>query len=379
MTRLRTVSPSSTGWTRRRAGTGFVYLDTAGERLPAEQVERIRALAIPPAWKDVWICPYPNGHIQAVGTDDAGRRQYLYHPGWRVKRDQLKFDRVAAAARKLPRARREVLAHLGLDGMPLERASAAAVRLLDLGYFRIGSDAYADTNGSFGLTTLEKRHVRSRNGRLMFSFTGKSGIEHSIEIDDADVLAALERMRRRRGGGDRLLAYQRSRFWTALDATAVNLYLRELLGGDLTAKDFRTWHATVLAATALAMSDEPGDTKRSRQRAVKAAVAEVAEYLGNTPTIAKNSYIDPRVIDLYEDGTTIAAVARKRHRTPDERQAALERAVLRMLAEAPDSLGRASRARPARATGSAASSGSAASAASAGRSRTPGTSTARAS
>ena len=379
MTRLRTVSPSSTGWTRRRAGTGFVYLDAAGERLPAEQVERIRALAIPPAWKDVWICPYPNGHIQAVGTDDAGRRQYLYHPGWRVKRDQLKFDRVAAAARKLPRARREVLAHLGLDGMPLERASAAAVRLLDLGYFRIGSDAYTDTNGSFGLTTLEKRHVRSRNGRLMFSFTGKSGIEHSIEIDDADVLAALERMRRRRGGGDRLLAYQRSRFWTALDATAVNLYLRELLGGDLTAKDFRTWHATVLAATALAMSDEPGDTKRSRQRAVKAAVAEVAEYLGNTPTIAKNSYIDPRVIDLYEDGTTIAAVARKRHRTPDERQAALERAVLRMLAEAPDSLGRASRARPARATGSAASSGSAASAASAGRSRTPGTSTARAS
>jgi len=382
MARLRTVSPSSTGWTRRRAGTGFVYLDTAGERLPAEQVERIRALAIPPAWKDVWICPYPNGHIQAVGTDDAGRRQYLYHPDWRVKRDQLKFDRVAAAARKLPRARREVLAHLGLDGMPLERASAAAVRLLDLGYFRIGSDAYADTNGSFGLTTLEKRHVRSRNGRLMFSFTGKSGIEHSIEIDDADVLAALERMRRRRGGGDRLLAYQRSRFWTALDATAVNLYLRELLGGDLTAKDFRTWHATVLAATALAMSDEPGDTKRSRQRAVKAAVAEVAEYLGNTPTIAKNSYIDPRVIDLYEDGTTIAAVARKRHRTPDERQAALERAVLRMLAEAPDSLGRASRARPARATGSAASSGSAASAASAGRSgssRTPGTSTARAS
>ena len=361
MARLRTVSPNSTGWTRRRAGTGFVYLDAAGERLPAEQVERIRGLAIPPAWKDVWICPYPNGHIQAVGTDDAGRRQYLYHPDWRVKRDQLKFDRVAAAARKLPRARREVLAHLGLDGMPLERASAAAVRLLDLGYFRIGSDAYADTNGSFGLTTLEKRHVRSRNGRLMFSFTGKSGIEHSIEIDDADVLAALERMRRRRGGGDRLLAYQRSRFWTALDATAVNLYLRELLGGDLTAKDFRTWHATVLAATALAMSDEPGDTKRSRQRAVKAAVAEVAEYLGNTPTIAKNSYIDPRVIDLYEDGTTIAAVARKRHRTPDERQAALERAVLRMLAEAPDSLGRASRARPARATGSAASSGSAAS------------------
>lgn len=344
MARLRTVSPNARGWTRRRAGKGFVYLDADGQRLPTEEVERIRSLAIPPAWKDVWICPYPSGHIQAVGTDDAGRRQYLYHPDWRVKRDQLKFDRVAEAARKLPRARREVLAHLGLDGMPLERASAAAVRLLDLGYFRIGSDAYTDTNGSFGLTTLERRHVRCRGQRLVFSFTGKSGIEHTIEIEDDVVRAALDRMRRRRGGGDRLLAYQNSRRWTPLDAPTVNVYLRELLGGDLTAKDFRTWHATVLAATALAMSDEPGDTKRSRQRAVKAAVQEVADYLGNTPTIAKNSYIDPRVLDLYEDGTTIASVARKRHRSADVRQAELERAVLRMLAaEAPDSLSRVSR------------------------------------
>lgn len=343
MARLRTVSPNARGWTRRRAGKGFVYLDADGQRLPTEEVERIRSLAIPPAWKDVWICPYTSGHIQAVGTDDAGRRQYLYHPDWRVKRDQLKFDRVAEAARKLPRARREVLAHLGLDGMPLERASAAAVRLLDLGYFRIGSDAYTDANGSFGLTTLERRHVRCRGQRLVFSFTGKSGIEHTIEIEDDVVRAALDRMRRRRGGGDRLLAYQNSRRWTPLDAPTVNVYLRELLGGDLTAKDFRTWHATVLAATALAMSDEPGDTKRSRQRAVKAAVQEVADYLGNTPTIAKNSYIDPRVLDLYEDGTTIASVARKRHRSADVRQAELERAVLRMLAEAPDSLSRVSR------------------------------------
>lgn len=343
MARLRTVSPNARGWTRRRAGKGFVYLGADGQRLPTEEVERIRSLAIPPAWKDVWICPYPSGHIQAVGTDDAGRRQYLYHPDWRVKRDQLKFDRVAEAARKLPRARREVLAHLGLDGMPLERASAAAVRLLDLGYFRIGSDAYTDANGSFGLTTLERRHVQCRGQRLVFSFTGKSGIEHTIEIEDDVVRAALDRMRRRRGGGDRLLAYQNSRRWTPLDAPTVNVYLRELLGGDLTAKDFRTWHATVLAATALAMSDEPGDTKRSRQRAVKAAVQEVADYLGNTPTIAKNSYIDPRVLDLYEDGTTIASVARKRHRSADVRQAELERAVLRMLAEAPDSLSRVSR------------------------------------
>jgi DNA topoisomerase I len=346
MARLRTVSPNSKGWTRRRAGKGFVYLDGDGQRLPTEEVERIRSLAIPPAWKDVWICPHPNGHIQAVGTDDAGRRQYLYHPDWRAKRDKMKFDRVSEAARQLPDARKRVLEHLGLDGMPLERASAAAVRLLDLGYFRIGSDTYADANGSFGLTTLEKRHVRARGGKLVFCFTGKSGIEHCVEIDDPHVMAALERMRKRRGGGDRLLAYQNSRRWSSLDAATVNGYLRELLAGDLTAKDFRTWHATVIAATALAMSDEAGDTKRSRQRAIKAAVQEVSEYLGNTPTIAKNSYIDPRVIDLYEDGTTIAHVARKAHDSPDVRQAELERAVLEMLAaDGSDAAARAVRSR----------------------------------
>src|SRR6478735_7761499 len=316
MPRLRTVSPGTKGLSRRRAASGFVYLDRTGARITdPEEIQRIQSLAIPPAWQDVWIAPYPNGHIQAVGTDDAGRRQYLYHPDWRIKRDKQKFDLV-------------------LEGMPLERADAVAVRLLDLGYFRIGSDIYADTNGSFGLTTLERRHVRKQRDRLVFRFEGKSGIEHSIEIDDPEVLSALDSLRRRRGGSERLLAYQLERRWRDLDGTAVNAYLSGHLE-DLTAKDFRTWHATVLAAAALAASDEPGDTKRSRQRAVKAAVVEVSEYLGNTPTIAKNSYIDPRVLDLYEDGTTIATVARKRHRSADVRQAELERAVLRMLAEAP--------------------------------------------
>ena len=331
MPRLRTVSPSSPGWTRRRAGRGFTYLDAAGERLPDEEVGRIKALAIPPAWQDVWICPHPRGHIQAVGTDAAGRRQYLYHPRWREQRDRAKFDRVLAAAAQLPTARRRVARDLEQEGMPLERAEAVAVRLLDLGYFRIGSDAYTDANGSFGLTTLERRHVRARGPVLVFRFVGKSGVEHTIEIDDADVIAALDRMRRRRSG-DRLLAYQEGRRWVDLDAAAVNLYLHELLGGELTAKDFRTWHATVLAATSLALTEEAGDTKASRKRAVKAAVEEVAAYLGNTPTIAKGSYIDPRVIDLYEDGTTIGEVARKRHRSPAARTRDLEAAVLEMLA-----------------------------------------------
>ncbi|HET7684084.1 MAG TPA: DNA topoisomerase IB [Marmoricola sp.] len=331
MPRLRRVSPSSPGWTRRRAGSGFTYLDEHGTRIgDAAQVQRIRSLAIPPAWRDVWICPVPNGHIQAVGTDDAGRRQYLYHPDWRAKRDKQKFDRVIEAARRLPAARRAICRDLQREGMPLERARAVAVRLLDLGYFRIGSDVYADANGSFGLTTLERRHVSLRDGRLLFRFEGKSGIEHVVEIDDPQVLPALDRLRRRRGGTDRLLAYQQERRWRDLDSATVNSYLSELLD-DLTAKDFRTWHATVLAAEALATTDEPGDTKASRRRAVKAAVEEVASYLGNTPTVAKNSYIDPRVIDLYENGQTIDPAPLRRLRSPDRRQAALEKAVLELL------------------------------------------------
>ncbi len=343
MVRLRTVSPNRPGWTRRRSGRGFTYLNQGGDRLPAPEVDRIRSLAIPPAWQDVWICPQANGHVQAVGTDDAGRRQYLYHPQWRVQRDRLKFDRVLQVARRLPGVRRQVAEDLAREGMPLQRADAVAVRLLDLGYFRIGSDVYADAHGSFGLTTLEKRHVRMRDGALVFTFVGKSEVEHTIEIDDADVIRALDRMRQRRADGDRLLAYQHSRRWIDLDAEAVNLYLRELLGGEMTSKDFRTWHATVLAAAALALTEEPGNSVASRKRAVRGAVAEVAEYLGNTPAIARNSYIDPRVIDLYEDGTTIAATARRRHRDPATRQSALERATLRMLTDAPDSTLRSSR------------------------------------
>ena len=331
MPRLRTVSPSTKGLTRRRAGRGFVYLDHDGVRVTdADVLDRIRSLAIPPAWKDVWICPFPNGHIQAVGTDDAGRRQYLYHQQWRIKRDKMKFDRVLRAAEKLPAVRRAITRDLGLEGMPLERADAVAVRLLDLGYFRIGSDVYADTNGSFGLTTLERRHVRKQRDRLLFKFTGKSGIEHSIEIDDPEVLVALDSLRRRRGGTERLLAYQERRRWRDLDSSAVNTYLNGLLE-EITAKDFRTWHATVLAAAALAASAEPGNTKASQRRAVRAAVEEVAQYLGNTPTIAKNSYIDPRVIDLYENGTTIDPTILTRHRSPATRQRALEKAVLEML------------------------------------------------
>ena len=332
MVRLRKVSPSSPGWTRRRSGRGFRYLDEHGEPLAAEDVERVRSLVIPPAWQDVWICPVPNGHLQAVGTDAAGRRQYLYHPLWREQRDQQKFERVTGLARRLAETRRRVLEDIGLEGMPLQRATATAVRLLDLGYFRIGSDVYADDHGSFGLTTLERQHVRRRGTTLEFTFVGKSGVEHTITIDDSLSVTAVDTMRRRRGADGRLLAYKKGRAWSPLDAEAVNAYLAEATGGAMTAKDFRTWHATVIAAAALASSDEPGDTKASRARAVRAAMVEVAEYLGNTPAVARSSYVDPRVVDRYESGVTIASAVRRRYPDPDARQAALERAVLRLLA-----------------------------------------------
>ncbi|MGA8847338.1 MAG: DNA topoisomerase IB [Nocardioides sp.] len=330
--RLRRTSADQPGWTRRRAGSGFAYLDHGGERLPSQEVQRVKDLAIPPAWKDVWITPYANGHLQAVGTDEAGRRQYLYHPEWRLRRDAEKFDRMLLFGKGLVKARELVLADLGREGMPLERACAAAVRLLDLGYFRIGNDAYADAHGSFGLTTIERRHVRRHQDRLVFAFVGKSGVEHRIEIDDATVIEAVEIMRRRRSAEHPgLLAYRDGRAWRSIIPDLVNDYVRQSTGLEATAKDFRTWHATVLAAAALAESDEPGESKASRKRAVASAMREVSEFLGNTPALARSAYVDPRVVEAYERGLTINGTTRRTYDTPDLRQAALERATLKLI------------------------------------------------
>ncbi len=320
------------GWTRRRAGKGFSYRDEADRKLPPEDVARVKSLVIPPAWNDVWICPLANGHLQAVGTDAAGRRQYLYHPQWRQRRDRDKFRRVTEAAHHLPAARRRVQRDLDATGMDLDRACATAVRLLDVGYFRIGNDAYTDANGSFGLTTLERQHARRRGDAIVFSFIGKSGISHTITVDDPSAVKALEVMRTRpTSDSPRLLAHKESGEWDDLDSSEVNDYLRGLFGGTFTAKDFRTWHATVIAAEVLALSEEPGDTQASRKRAVKQAVMEVSSYLGNTPTVARSSYIDPRIIDAYENGDTIGSAARGIHRSPQVRQRQLEKAVLELL------------------------------------------------
>jgi DNA topoisomerase IB len=334
MPRLRRTSPDQPGWSRRRAGKGFVYLDEHGRKLSAAQSQRARDLVIPPAWEDVWITPFENGHLQAVGTDDAGRRQYLYHPQWRARRDAEKFDRMLDFGRALAKVREQVLVDLGHDGMPLERACAVAVRMLDLGCFRIGNDVYAEDHGSFGLTTLERRHVRRQQDALIFTFVGKSGIEHVIEIDDEVVIRAIEVMRRRRTPDDpSLLAYKSGRSWRSILPELVNEYVRDTTGLEATAKDFRTWHATVLAAAALAETPEPGLTKASRKRAVAGAMKEVAAFLGNTPALTRSSYVDPRVIDAYEEGRTIDRATGRRYETTDERQAALERATLKLLKE----------------------------------------------
>ncbi|MGO1383640.1 MAG: DNA topoisomerase IB [Arachnia sp.] len=332
MARLKRVNSSTKGWTRRRAGKGFSYRDVAGHKLAREDVERIKSLAIPPAWNDVWICPLANGHLQAVGTDAAGRRQYLYHPAWRLRRDRSKFLRVTEAARNLPVARAQVQKDLDSTGMGLDRACATAVRLLDIGYFRIGNDAYTDANGSFGLTTLERQHARRRGEAVVFSFIGKSSISHTITVDDPSAVKALEVMRTRStSDSHRLLAHKEQGEWDDLDSSEVNAYLNRLFGGSFTAKDFRTWHATVIAAEVLALDEEAGDTAASRKRAIKQAVMEVSSYLGNTPTVARSSYIDPRVIDAYENGNTIHEAAHGLHRSPQIRQRKLEKAVLELL------------------------------------------------
>ena len=332
MPRLRRVSASTPGWRRSHAGRGLAYTDVGGAKLNPADVARVRSLAIPPAWRDVWICPDPNGHLQATGFDAAGRRQYLYHPHWRTMRDTAKFARIAQVASRLPKVRKVVADHLEREGMPFERAVAVAFRLLDLGYFRIGSDLYADQYGSFGLTTLERRHARRDGDGIVFSFVGKSGISHRITITDPMAIQAIDIMRRRRGAGTRLLAYRNGHGWTDLRSSAVNTFLGQHFDAGFTAKDFRTWHATVIAAEALATTDEPATTLTSRRRAVKAAVIRVSDYLGNTPTVAKSSYIDPRIIDLYEEGTTIKAAATRSYPTFERRRSALEAAVLKLLA-----------------------------------------------
>src|SRR6188472_2613235 len=311
--RLRRSDCAGPGIGRTRRGRGFVYeADGSGRVDDPEVLERIEELVIPPAWQDVWICPYPGGHIQATGTDAAGRKQYLYHPRWRARRDQQKFDDMVAFARTLPALRERVEAEVERDDMSFDHVCACAVRLLDRGFFRIGSEDYAVQNETFGLATMKKRHVRvGRDGMLVFDYPAKSGKRRVQAVADPEVAETVRRLKARRGGGDKLLAYKRGARWADIRSQDINAWLKAATGQEISAKDFRTWGATVLAAVALAVSGEAPATKTGRARAITRAVNEVAHYLGNTPAVARASYIDPRVLDCFRDGTTIpyAAIA----------------------------------------------------------------------
>jgi DNA topoisomerase I len=289
-----------------RRGRGFSILDPDGERVEdAEVLRRVTELVIPPAWDDVWICPYPGGHIQATGIDQKGRKQYLYHPRWRARRDTQKFEDMIRFARTLPALRERVDADLAAGDFGRDHVLSLAVRLLDRGFFRIGSEDYAVTNASYGLATMKRRHVRVRDGALYFDYPAKSGKRRVQAVVDPAVADDICTLKKRRGGGDELLAFKQARRWTDVKSPDINAWLKDATGEDVSAKDFRTWGATVLAAVGLAVSPVP-DTKTARKRAVSRVVKEVAYYLGNTPAVARASYIDPRTFERYQDGITVA-------------------------------------------------------------------------
>ncbi|MFZ4141953.1 DNA topoisomerase IB [Streptomyces griseoincarnatus] len=334
--RLHHSRPTDAGYRRLRHGRGFRYLDVTGEPLrDREEPARVRELVVPPAWTDVWICARANGHLQAVGTDAAGRRQYLYHPRFRAEQEAVKHEHVLDVAETLPALREAVEGHLGDRGLTRSRVLATAVRLLDLGFFRIGSDRYAELNNSYGLTTLLKEHSSRRSDAVLFRYTGKHGKDIIRTVADPAACRSLTALLRRRGGGDRLLAYWEGRAWHDVSNTDVNAYLKELAGLEVTAKDFRTWHATVMAAVALAVSEPAARNETARKRAVARAGREVSGYLGNTPAVCRASYINPRVVELFEEGVTVAPALphlghEAAHGIPAT-QGVAERAVLTML------------------------------------------------
>jgi DNA topoisomerase I len=332
------------GIRRRRAGRGFTYHDATGRRVTDPQVlERIKSLVIPPAWTDVWICDDPRGHIQAMGTDARGRRQYRYHDSWRQRRDREKFDHMLDFARALPKLRHHIVEHLQEQDLSRERVLACASRLLDLGFFRIGTEGYAEENQTYGLATMHKRHVKIDGNTVTFDYVAKGGKRRIQSVVDPDVAAVVENLKRRRGGKPELLAWRRGTTWVDVRSTDINAYIKETTGGDFSAKDFRTWNATVFAAVALAVSTD-ARSATARKRAIARAMQEVAHYLGNTPAVCRSSYVDPRIVDRYLAGATIrpalekagdaALGATEEARNAMYTQGAVELAVLELLEEA---------------------------------------------
>lgn len=336
--RLRRSDPTSAGLRRVRRGKGFAFVDADGSPVDAETRERLRALVVPPAWQDVWLCPFPNGHIQAVGTDDAGRRQYLYHEQWTATRSAQKHDRIRELAVRLPRVREQLSRDLRRRSLDRERVLAVALRLLDAGLFRTGGEEYEQEHGSHGVSTLLREHVVVSKDELAFRFPAKSGVLREATVVDPAIARVVRSLKRSRTGFDRLLCYRAADGWHEVRADDVNDRFKELAGEAYTVKDLRTWAATVSAAVALAQAPEPV-TKRTADKAVREAVAVVAEQLGNTPAVARRSYVDPTVIDQYTLGRTVQAAVdalRSPDLTKPASRAAVEKAVLRLLRNADD-------------------------------------------
>ncbi|WET81415.1 DNA topoisomerase IB [Amycolatopsis sp. QT-25] len=331
--RLRRADQGSPGIRRRRRGRGFGYSTPDGEPLRDQHtIERINALAIPPAWRQVWISPHENAHIQAVGVDDAGRKQYLYHAEWRRARDEEKHERVLALARKLPELRATVREDLDARGLKRERVLAGALRMIDLGVFRTGGESYAEEHGTHGVATLLCEHVELRDECLVCDYPAKHGIQRKVRLRDEALVRLVRSLRRVRGGDVRLLAYRDGDGWHEVKADDINARLREIVGEGFTAKDLRTWNATVLAASAFADKERPS-SERGFKRTEKAVMTEVAEGLGNTPAVARRSYVDPRVVEAYRQDRTVERAVRRAGKVADSDLARqiVERAVVRLL------------------------------------------------
>jgi DNA topoisomerase IB len=333
--RLRRADTTEPGIRRRRRGKGFSYLNPDGSRVDDPEIlGRINELVIPPAWENVWICPYPGGHIQAIGIDARGRKQYLYHPKWRQRRDQEKFDSMLGFARCLPALREVVAEHLASDPMGREQVLACAVRLLDIGFFRIGSEDYAVTNETYGLATMRKEHVTLLDDQtLLFDYPAKHGKRRIQSVVDAEVADVVGALKRRRGGKPELLARKDGRRWVDVRSQDINDYLKDITGREISAKDFRTWHATVLAAVSLGTSAPIASegSRTAKKRAVVHAIKETAHYLGNTPAVARASYIDPRIFDRFNDGLVVDPSVAAAEEDEPALRGRIERAVLGLI------------------------------------------------
>ena len=303
---LRYVTDDSPGFRRRRAGKGFVYTNAAGTVIrDADEIRRIKSLAIPPAWRDVWICPLANGHLQATGRDIKGRKQHRYHPRWREIRDQTKYDKMLAFAEQLPAIRRQVEKDLALPGLPRAKILATVVRLLETGMIRVGNEEYARQNKSFGVATLRARHVNVSGPKITFEFRGKSGVQHAFDLNDRRLAKIIKQCQE-------LPGYELFQYIDdhgercTIESADVNAYLRTIAGDDFSSKDFRTWAGTVVATRALTALGPVKPTKKNIARAIES----VAKQLGNTVAVCRKCYIHPAVLEGYLNGS-LAAVCKK--------------------------------------------------------------------